>query len=386
MRGAYVCSDRGVPVFGSKGCSLHVQEVTRAFTQCGIDISLFASAIGDSCPPDLATLDVHKVKHAKLKDRQLREQSDIRDNNKTIRELEHSGPFDFVYERYSLWSHAGMSFAHESGIPAILEVNAPLIEEQKQYRGLIDEVAAEQVTRQCFQSASVILAVSDEVGRYVQSYKEAEGKVHVLPNGVNTERFSSVHSGIHPSDHDFTIGFVGTLKPWHGVEGLLESFCHLHRDFPKARLLIVGDGPQREVIQDYINGHQLEQVVDLVGAVPTDQVAKYYELMDVGVAPYPESEHFYFSPLKVYEYMAAGLPVIASDIGQIKEVVAQDVSGSLYSAGNIGQLTHALEFYLTHPEARQHCGAQARQIATEYHSWTKRVETILDWAELRGGS
>jgi len=166
----------------------------------------------------------------------------------------------------------------------------------------------------------------------------------------------------------------------------LESFCHLHSDFPKARLLIVGDGPQREVIQNYINAHHLNQVVDLVGAVPTDQVAQYYDLMDVGVAPYPKNEHFYFSPLKVYEYMAAGLPVVASDIGQIKEVVEQDVSGSLYRAGNIGQLTHALEYYLTHPETRQHCGKQARQIAVNHHSWEKRIETILEWADLRGAS
>jgi len=381
MRGAYVCSDRGVPIFGSKGCSLHVQEVTRAFEQRGIHISLFAAALGGSCPSDLEQVDRHRVKHAKLADRELREQSDIQDNVKTISELERCKPFDFVYERYSLWSHAGMTYAKEHQIPAILEVNAPLIEEQKRYRGLIDEHSAEQVSKRCFADASVILAVSSQVAEYVASFTEAQGKVHVLPNGVNTERFSQLDRA-SSLPHPFTVGFVGTLKPWHGVEKLLHAFAALHTTHPNSQLLIVGDGPQREAIESQIAALGLTHAVEMVGAIPIDQLPHYYQQMDVGIAPYPGDINFYFSPLKIYEYMAAGLPVIASDVGEISHLVEHEKSGLIYPASDIDQLTDALEHLLTHPLESRQLGSQARQVAIEQHSWQKRLEQVLEWAGL----
>ncbi|MCK6262121.1 glycosyltransferase family 4 protein [Vibrio sp. ZSDE26] len=380
MKAAYVCSDRGVPVFGTKGCSLHVQEITKAFEALGIHIRLVAAALGGKCPQELKTVETHHVKHTKTADRQQREQYDIQDNQKVIKELDQLGQLDFVYERYSLWSHAGMTFAKAHQIPSILEVNAPLVEEQKKYRELFDEQSAIKVTQQCFSAASLILTVSNEVADYVNTFPEARGKIQVLPNGVNIERFSQIHHELEPDHVNFTIGFVGTLKPWHGVERLLESFATLNHTYPTTRLLIVGDGPMRDELQSRIHQLKLEDVVEMTGPVAPSDIAQYFDQMDVGVAPYPDDIHFYFSPLKIYEYMAAGLPVVASNVGKISDLVNDHHHGLVYSAHDIGQLTEALSYLVEHPDIARSYGQSGRQCAIQHHSWQSRVKHVLDWS------
>ncbi|OAJ93272.1 glycosyltransferase family 4 protein [Vibrio bivalvicida] len=382
MKAAYVCSDRGVPIFGSKGCSLHVQEVARAFTQTDIDVDFHVASIGGECPKDLHQLDVHRIKHAKISDRALREQADIQDNAAIMSQLIQCEPYDFIYERYSLWSHAGMSYAASKGIPAILEVNAPLVEEQQKYRGLVDEQAARDITQQCFSSASLILAVSEQVADYVDTYPQAHDKVKVLPNGVNTERFICSSAERSITDHLFTFGFVGTLKPWHGVDRLIEAFAIVHTHFPNTRLIIIGDGPMRQTLELQVAHLKLESSVEIVGMVAPSDMAEMYTQMDVGVAPYPSAENFYFSPLKIYEYMAAGLAVIASDIGQIPQIVTDHKTGLTCSSSSITSLIEAMEFLADNHTMAMIWGKIGQDEAQRYHSWQSRVENILNWSGL----
>ena len=381
MKAAYVCADRGVPVFGTKGCSLHVQEVTRAFTKRGIDTDLFAASPGGTAPDDLNHLQARKLARSKTTDKQEREQADIIANKAAIAELAQYGPYDFVYERYSLWSHGGMSFAKDAGIPGILEVNAPLIQEQAKYRGLFDAASAERITRQCFAAASLVLAVSDEVATYLETYEQARGKIQVMPNGVNVERFAHINQHKTPAS-TFTIGFVGTLKPWHGLDGLIEAFALLYARYPQARLLIIGDGPQAEQVRTRVSELGIEQVVEMTGSVKPADIPGYCARMDVGLAPYPADIDFYFSPLKIYEYMAAGLPVIASNLGQISGLIEHKKSGLLYEAGDIGYLVKTLEQLINDPAYASKLGRQGRQIAVKSHSWDSRIEQILGLAGL----
>ncbi len=189
MRVAYVCADLGVPVFGRKGCSIHVQEVLRAFVGLGAEVDLFASRIEEPAPADLKSIRVHEIPVRALGGAASREQAALGANRHLRAALEYEEPFDLVYERYSLWSYAGMEYAQEAGIPGLLEVNAPLIEEQVRYRQLVDRSGAKLVAERAFAAASGLVAVSDEVAAYLNTYPEARGRIHVIPNGVNPSRF-----------------------------------------------------------------------------------------------------------------------------------------------------------------------------------------------------
>ena len=273
-----------------------------------------------------------------------------------------------------------MEFAQAQGIPGILEVNAPLIEEQAEHRGLVHREQAEQVADRAFRAASGIVAVSEEVKTYLSRWGIAD-KVQVIPNGVNHHRFAaSLKPAIPKTPDTFTVGFVGSLKPWHGLSHLVSAFAQLHQRVPQARLLIVGDGPQRDTLQTNLAQRNLSQVTHLTGAVIPSDIPALLASMDVAVAPYPANLDFYFSPLKVVEYMAAGLPVVVSDIGQLSHLVTHGSTGWLCLPGNEVALADALEQLWHSPELRQRLGQAGQQYILTHHTWERVSEQILAMA------
>src|SRR5882757_7601144 len=158
MHIAYVYTDPGVPVFGQKGCSVHVQEVVRALQQQRAEIELFATRFGGDAPRDLENVRTRQLPAVSKGPLAEREQVALAANGDLEQALRRAGPFDMVYERYSLWSFAAMEFAQRAAIPALLEVNAPLIEEQAEHRGLVDRASAVRVAQRVFGAASVLLA------------------------------------------------------------------------------------------------------------------------------------------------------------------------------------------------------------------------------------
>jgi glycosyltransferase involved in cell wall biosynthesis len=380
MRIAYVCADPGVPVFGHKGCSVHVKEMLRALSRQGARLELFA-ACADGEP--VADLGVHPLQPLPTGNRALREQAALAANEEVRSLLERCGPFDAVYERYSLWSFSAMEFARDTGIPGLLEVNAPLVEEQARYRELVDEAGAKLVAKRAFASASALIAVSSAVADYVRRCIEANGHLHVIPNGVDPDRVRPGLERALAREHGtFTVGFVGSLKRWHGLSTLVEAFSALHRDFPQVRLLIVGDGPERERLVADVTKHRLEQVVHLTGAVASDRVPRMLASMDVAVAPYPDVPDFYFSPVKVFEYMAAGLPVVASRLGQLPEIIQSEVNGLLVPPGDAEALTAALRRLISERQLGSRLGAKARETVVRNHTWDLAARRVLEIAGL----
>jgi len=370
-----------VPVFGQKGCSIHVQEVLRALLTQGAQIELFSTRCEGEAPEDLKAVSVHPLPRPNQADAAARERAAVVGNGALRSALGAAGPFDFVYERYSLWSFAAMEFARDAGVPGMLEVNAPLIEEQEKYRVLVDRRAAETVAERTFGAASFLLAVSAEVAAYLERFSCAHSKVRVVPNGVRAERF---HEGIKPAlpapAGVFTVGFVGSLKPWHGVSVLLDAFAEVHACHGAARLLIVGNGPERDKLAACSTALGLIDEIIFTGAIAPSEVAAFLASMDVAVAPYPNLPKFYFSPLKVYEYMAAGLPVVASGIGQLEELIEPGVNGLLVPPGNAKTLAAALATLQADSELRLRLGRAGRAKVLRKHTWDSVARQILELA------
>lgn len=383
MRLAYICADPGVPVFGQKGCSIHVQEIIRAFQKQGIQVELFAAKIGGNPPPDLETIPIHQLPALPKGDTSSREQAALAANFDLRVALEREGPFDLVYERYSLWSYAGMEYARTTKVPGLLEVNAPLIEEQAKYRSLVDRASAEHVAARAFNCATVLFAVSEEIAAYLKCYLISQNPVYVVPNGVNPDRFPADLQPSSPSLPDtFTLGFVGSLKPWHGLPVLVEAFALLRQRIPNPRLLIVGDGTERADLVADLSARDLLAATCLTGAVPPGEVPGLLASMDVAVAPYPSQSGFYFSPLKVYEYMAAGVPVVASRIGQLAELIQEGVNGLLCPPGDAVALADAIEQLWSQPQLRDRLAEAGRETVLQHYTWDAIVDRLLALCEI----
>jgi glycosyltransferase involved in cell wall biosynthesis len=298
LRVAYICADQGIRVFArTGGASWHVQEFLRALLRAGARVDLFTPRPGGSPAADLGPVHLHRLERPEKMSRFEREQQALAADSELRAALESSGPYDLVYERYSLWSTAGMAYARAHRIPGLLEVNSPLVDERARYGMLFDRASAERVAGTVFASATHVLAVSEGVAGWVRRWITAAHRISVVPNGVDPDRFRGARRGTGV-DGCFTIGFVGTLKPWHGLEDLIGAFALLHASDPSYRLLIVGDGPERDRLQESVRALSLEDVVLFRGAVDPVEVPDLLGRMDIAVAPYSASVDPYFSPLK----------------------------------------------------------------------------------------
>jgi glycosyltransferase involved in cell wall biosynthesis len=378
MRVAYVCADHGIPVFGCNGGAVHVQEMIRALHGLGHRVELFAAKVTGSPPADLERLPLHPIATS------ARGPAGLAEANECLRKsIAAAGPFDCIYERYSLWSYALMEYARDSAIPGILEVNAPLIDEQMTHGRPIDCAAAERVAARVFAAASLITVVSSELAGYVAQRRPAREPLHVVQNAVNPRRFSAhAMPTIAREAGTFTVGFLGSMKPWHGLSTLIDAFALLHERAPECRLLLIGDGPQRGAVEAALTARGLRTVTTLTGEVPPADVPGLLASVDAAVAPYPRLPLFYFSPLKVYEYMAAGLPTVASRVGQLGELISDGVTGLLCPADDAGGLAMRLELLRRDPHLRTRLGAAARARVLQGHTWGATAERVLSLAGL----
>lgn len=378
MRIAYVCTDPGVPIFGCKGGSIHVQSVLRALLTRQANPVVFARRVGGEPPDDLRSIPVVRLDRPPSRETEPRERFLLAQNDVIDTVLSRHGPFDAVYERHALWSFAAMEYAARAGIPGLLEVNAPLVEEQRQYRDLVNEGPARIAADRAFRSASAVLAVSESLATRLRAEIDDEAKIRVIPNGVDCDRFAArVHRAGPP-----TIGFVGSLRPWHGAEQLLEAFLRLMAHGVDARLLVVGDGPLMPWLER--RSARTAGSVELAGAVPPALVPEYLSRTDIAVAPYPSLPGFYFSPLKLFEYMAAGCAIVASEIGQVSEVLDNGRTGLLYEPDDLEGLTDRLATLAGDAGLRGRLGTAAKLDAHRSHTWLGVADRILALAGAEG--
>jgi glycosyltransferase involved in cell wall biosynthesis len=170
------------------------------------------------------------------------------------------------------------------------------------------------------------------------------------------------------------------LKPWHGLQTLVKAFDRLHAIGPGVRLLVVGDGPERSRLERDLSARGLLDAVHFTGSVAPTQVPGLLASMEAAVAPYPGLSHFYFSPLKVYEYMAAGCAIVASRIGQLDGLIEHEVSGLLCTPDDPVQLAGALLRLRSEPSLRNRLGQAARAKVRQKHTWDATVQRILQLA------
>ena len=369
MRIAYVTVDPGIPVFGTKGASVHIQEVVRELIRRGHDVTVHTTRAGRDIPDDLAGLKVIETR-IEADDPGARERAQQEVSSRIAARIIADGA-DLVYERYSLFSTALAEVAEATGAAGILEVNAPLIEEQRTHRVLVDEEAAGNALARQVAAATATVAVSDPARDWVRERTGSES-VHTVPNGVSITRIVP-----RPEDiGDLVVTFVGTLKPWHGVADLLAAAALAKRPW---KLRIIGDGPERAALEEQATGLGIE--VDFRGAVAPADMPGQLAGSAIGVAPYPDlggEQQQYFSPLKVYEYLAAGLPVVASAVGQLPQILGE--LGTLVPPSDPAALAAAIDTLAADPVLRGKLGWRGRMQAEEKHSWAGAVDRILGLA------
>jgi glycosyltransferase involved in cell wall biosynthesis len=405
LRILYLCGDPGIPVLGFKGASTHVRAMVEALATQGHEVTVVCAARGEGNVLGADLVEVAPNDEARrlgrLADQAYARSGLVGKPGSELKRLHHNGALvealhevcraldpHLLYERYALLCNAGARIAHARGLPHVLEVNAPLIAERHRYWGLETPEAARTIEREVFAGAGAVLAVSKPVRDYVIAGGAVPERVTVLPNAVDPALFrpdgpaAEAVRAAHGLRGATVIGFAGSLRPWHGVELLLDALARLGDR--QLRLLIVGDGPEGEALRQRARRPDLAGTVVFAGHVPHAQMGAYLSAMDIGVAPYcaPGADlgDFYFSPLKIFEYLAAGLPVVAPALGQIAEVVEDGRNGLLYPAGDVTELAGRLDVLSRNPALRAEMGRAGMALVGERHTWAANAARVVEIA------
>jgi glycosyltransferase involved in cell wall biosynthesis len=387
VRIAYLCADRGVPVYGTKGASIHVRELCRALRAEGHEV-LIVTARADGTPPEGFDVPVHEIpiahgaaSPAVREMRSVRYAADL--PRRALPLLRRFGP-EVIYERHSLFGTGGAALARALGVPLMLEVNAPLSDEHAAHRGLAMRGTARGLEGAALRAADRIVAVSPWLERWALSRGVEPGRVTVLPNGVDPERFA-VADGKRKAvrarlglDGRPVVGFLGTVKPWHDLPALIRATARLDGAGPAPRLLVVGDGPERERLEGLARAEGVEAT--FTGAVAHEDVPAHLAALDVAVVPYAGDEGFYFSPLKLTECLAAARPVVAADVGAIAHCVRPGETGALYRPGDVDGLAAAIRVLLADPAGAAALGRAGREHVRRHHTWAGNARTVADLA------
>lgn len=386
----YVVTDPGVPAYGRKGCSVHVQSVLRELTTrataAGGTVTLIATRLGGEAPAgleDVRTIELGRPGAGDPAEAEVALQgldaraadlvAEVLDTLASSPEYRRGVdvPAPLVYQRYGLWSAEVMERAGAQGARTVLEINAPLVEEQERHRVLVDRTTALEMTGRAVRAAHLPYAVSTAVSFWAAAVAGLRTEaVPTIPNGVDVARFAAQPG----SGADVpVIGFVSTFRPWHAPELLIDAAAALVAEGLPVRLLLVGDGPT--LVDNCASAVAAGVEFESTGAVDPAEVPELLARCDVAAAPYPAGDA-YFSPLKVAEYLAAGLPTVAAAVADLPHLFGRD-EVALVTPGDVVALTDALRRVLTDPAHRAALAAGGRRAARERFAWSAVVDRVL---------
>lgn len=296
----------------------------------------------------------------------------------------HPVRFHLIWERYSLYGLGGWLLSVVSGKRLILNVDAPVIEEyellQKVYFGRLRKQVARGVLWLNLKRASAIHAPSKVLADWMsRQYGILREKFHIIPNGVHLELFEAPKDRAHIRRQHGLGGepvalFIGSLQPWHGCDLLLSAFAEVRKTHPAAQLMIAGDGKMRESLMRQAGSLKLNGNVKFLGRMPHQRIPGLLAAADVAVMPYPTLPvPFYFSPIKLFEYMGAGKAIVASCLGQIGEVLKDGETAKLVAPDSVEALAEGISGLFELGDRGAALGARARQAAQNY-TWLKQGE------------
>ena len=372
MRLLFLSGDPGIPVLGHKGASVHVRELANALSHLGAEVAIASprtEPAGDFLDAPIRLLPLPLVSSKAPLPELCAALEALR-----VEVLNAARAFeaDAIYERYSLFGGAGVEAAARLGIPHVLEVNAPLRAEARRFRTLPHPRVAADIERSVFRGTNRVLAVSQALSRWLEEEGVEPGRIEVIPNAVDPNHIGQRHSR---DDDEFVLGFCGSLKAWHGIDVLLEACAIAFPQEPSLRLEVVGSGPLEHLL------HPTSLPADSVrvfGALPHTDALERLRSWDVGVAPYLPVDGFYFSPLKVVEYMAVGLCPVASDLGDLPALLDDGGRGLLVPAGDAERLALAFLELARGRERAAELGRRAREHVLATHTWEKNARVVLN--------
>lgn len=320
-----------------------------------------------------------------------------------------STSYRFIYQRLSLGNYAGAQLARQWGIPLVLEYNGSEVWVARHWgRPLTNEPLARAAETASLRQADVVVTVSDVLGEELAERGVDPARTVVYPNGVDPSLFdptrvagesAAVRAMLRIAPTATVVAFLGTFGKWHGTDVLAHAIRtlsgqeHEWLERNDVHFVLIGDGLQMPLVRTIVEDVASDRI-HLTGLVPQADAPRYLGAADVVVSPHvanQDGSRFFGSPTKLFEYMAMGLPIVASALGQIEDVLQPSVRVSelsdvgepgaavalLTTPGSESELRTGIQHLVDRPDWRAALGSNARRLAIERHTWDAHVGAIL---------
>jgi glycosyltransferase involved in cell wall biosynthesis len=361
----YVATDQRVP--GTLGGSVHVQAVAEGLSALGHEVHVLVSPGDGPFPAGAVQWHALGAPAGRPTLRLLRAPA-VRRMAQRIRP-------DVIIERYHNFGGEGALAARALGARYVLEVNAPVIDYRGSPKATLDRAMLVEPMRRWRERqvrwADLIVTPS----RRILPATVDAARVLEIEWGADTARFHPDAAGGIPWSREpgtIVAVFAGAFRAWHGAGQLVEAVRLLHsRGRHEYRAVLIGDGPERPGIERAARG---VNGITFAGRVPHAAMPAALAAADLGVAPFDVARHaplvlaFYWSPLKIFEYMAAGLPVVTPALPRLSALIGHGIEGLLYQPATAPALADALES-LADRDVRNALGRAARTRAVAEYSW-----------------
>ena len=286
-------------------------------------------------------------------------------------------PPDLIYERYSLFLFMTIRLARRHGIPVILEINDSAVVER--LRPLRLKSLARRIEAWCMTRATGIVFISTSFRQLLAShYGELPPSV-VSPNAVDDGFDPDLYDRDalrrrHGLEGRVVCGHMGVFASWHGLHGFVDAIIPRMQEVPALTLLLVGDGADLPAVRREVESRGLQDRIRLPGRVPHHRIPEWVACMDYAFLP---DSNEYGSPMKLFELMAMGVPVVAPDYDPVAEVIEHDTTGWLFPRKDLESCVDQVIGLCGRPEERQRVGATARDYIERERRWRNNAAQLL---------
>lgn len=282
---------------------------------------------------------------------------------------------DLIYERYNLFYLAGAWYAQRHRLLFYMEVNSPLAAERARFGGLRARRFAQWVEHFAWRAADRVLAVTSTLRETIIAVGVSPERVHVVPNGIDLECYANLPTNSSVANQ-IVLGFVGFVRSWHGLDSVIAAMGNADH---RIHLLVVGDGPARAALERKAADLGLVNRVRFTGLAPVTDIPSLVAGFDIALQPKAVA---YASPLKIFDYMAAGRAIVAPDQPNIREILVNEDTALLFDPEDAGAMWRAVCRLAEDPGLRKRLGEAARrEILERDYTWSHNARLIAGLAD-----
>lgn len=381
----YLRTDFWIKKEKASGAVAHTKGVVEAFARSGIDVQICSIYPLPYLMPTIPVIQINpNITALSVNELQELEYNHyfINEFLKTIKDKP-----SIIYQRYGLNNYSGAYLAKKMGVPFVLEYNGSEVWMARHWgRKLRYEKLTQKIELLNFANADLIVGNAESMRNELIGKGVDDAKILIVPNGVDETRFNSqpntaeIREAMGFDNENVVVTFIGTFGPWHGAEILAKTIKKVIANNNNVRFLFIGDGKNLPLVKQIVYDSGMSAFVRFTGIIPQLETPKYLAASDILVSPQipnPDGTPFFGSPTKLFEYMATGKAIVASNLDSMGSVLRHDETAILVEPGDVQSLTEGIVRLSNDPELCEYLGENAHREVVEKYTWDIHVKKIL---------